>query len=89
MTKGRSPTVPEGTLVSPLTRPPSEAYAKKQGIEDCRHLLLPRSTGLLFCLRSLSPRIPDLKLVDLTIGYPGVPAGGASHATSSVCVRPG
>lgn len=65
--------VPEGTLVSPLTRPPSAAYAKKMDIPDCRNCLLPRSTGLLFCLRSLSPRVPTLRLLDVTIGYPGIP----------------
>jgi len=67
---------PEGTLVSPLTRPPSEKYAKKMDIPDCRNCLLPRSTGLLFCLRSLSPRVPTLRLLDVTIGYPGIPSGG-------------
>ena len=72
----RGLSVPEGTLVSPLTRPPSEKYAKKMDIPDCRNCLLPRSTGLLFCLRSLSPRVPTLRLLDVTIGYPGIPSGG-------------
>ena len=31
---------------------------------------------MLFCLRTLVPQIPDLKILDLTIGYPGVPRGG-------------
>lgn len=35
------------------------------------HTLLPRSTGLLYSLRSLAPRVPSLRLVDLTIVYPG------------------
>ena len=38
-------------------------------------LLHPRSTGLLFCLRTLLPQVPDLQLLDITIGYPGVPYG--------------
>ena len=38
-------------------------------------LLHPRSTGLLFCLRTLLPQVPDLQLLDVTIGYPGVPYG--------------
>jgi hypothetical protein len=38
-------------------------------------MLHPRSTGLLFCLRTLLPQVPDLQLLDVTIGYPGVPAG--------------
>ncbi|KAA1110654.1 hypothetical protein PGT21_028843 [Puccinia graminis f. sp. tritici] len=67
---------PEGTLVSPLTRPASKKYAEKCGVDDLKHCLLPRSTGSLFCMRALSQKIPDLKLIDLTIGYSGVPADG-------------
>lgn len=63
-------------MTSDQTRPRSKAYADKTGVVDCRNLLLPRSTGLLFCLRSLAPRIPTLQLLDVTIGYPGIPAGG-------------
>lgn len=37
---------------------------------------MPRSTGLLHCLRTLSSLTPDLTLYDLTIGYPGVPPQG-------------
>lgn len=69
--------VPEGTLVSPQTRLLSAKYAAKMGFPDCNHTLLPRSTGLLFCLRTLLPRIPTLKLLDLTIAYPGIPDGGS------------
>ncbi|CEH12879.1 Lysophosphatidic acid acyltransferase LPAAT and related acyltransferases [Ceraceosorus bombacis] len=67
---------PEGTLVSKLTRPTSRAFAEKQRFADCRNLLLPRSTGILFCLRELLAQTPDLKLVDFTIGYPGIPPAG-------------
>lgn len=67
---------PEGTLVSALTRPKSKAYAEKMGIEDMKNLLIPRSTGLLYCLRTLSTVVPDLSLYDITLGYPGVPAAG-------------
>ncbi|KAH9812254.1 acyltransferase-domain-containing protein [Melampsora americana] len=67
---------PEGTLVSPLTRPISQKYADKNGLTDLKHCLLPRSTGILFCIRALSRKIPDLQLIDLTIGYPGIPAYG-------------
>ncbi|KAG6897332.1 hypothetical protein C0992_002390 [Termitomyces sp. T32_za158] len=62
---------PEGTLVSPKTRPISKKFAEKEGIADLNHLLLPRSTGLYHSLRSLAPRVPDLKLIDLTVLYPG------------------
>lgn len=67
---------PEGTLVSKLTRPLSKKYADKTGIEDCRNLLLPRSTGLIYCARTLKKEIEDLKVIDVTIGYPGIPADG-------------
>lgn len=38
---------------------------------DLKNILLPRSTGLHYSLRSLAPRIPDLRLLDLTVVYPG------------------
>ncbi|KAM0747438.1 hypothetical protein T439DRAFT_349862 [Meredithblackwellia eburnea MCA 4105] len=67
---------PEGTLVSRLTRPKSQAFAQAQGVPDPRNLLLPRSAGLLYCLRSLIPQFKSssssLALYDITIGYPGV-----------------
>lgn len=67
---------PEGTLVSPDTRPVSKKYADKLGISDMSHTLLPRSTGLLYSLRALSSCVPDLQLLDITMGYPGVPPTG-------------
>ncbi|KAI0036670.1 acyltransferase-domain-containing protein [Vararia minispora EC-137] len=67
---------PEGTLVSPNTRPASKRYAEKLGIPDMTHMLLPRSTGLLYSLRALSPRIPSLHLIDITMAYPGIPPQG-------------
>ncbi|QRV83363.1 acyltransferase [Ceratobasidium sp. AG-Ba] len=71
---------PEGTLVSPQTRPLSAAFAAKTGIQDMQHTLLPRSTGLLFCLRALAPHMPELKLLDVTVAYPGIPRGGYGQA---------
>jgi len=67
---------PEGTLVSQNTRPISKKFADKMGVSDLLNLLLPRSTGLHYSLRSLAPRIPHLKMIDLTIVYPGVPSMG-------------
>ncbi|KAL4267625.1 Phospholipid/glycerol acyltransferase domain-containing protein [Pleurotus pulmonarius] len=67
---------PEGTLVSKDTRPISKKFAEKQGIPDMKHTLLPRSTGLHHSLRSLVPRIPQLKLIDATVVYPGIPPMG-------------
>ncbi len=62
---------PEGTLVSPDTRPLSRKWAEKQGIEDLKHTLLPRATGLHYALRTLSPMIPDLHILDITVAYEG------------------
>jgi len=44
------------------------------------NMLLPRSTGLLFSLRTLAPFIPSLHLLDVTIGYPGIPHAGIGQA---------
>ncbi|KAF9457097.1 acyltransferase-domain-containing protein [Collybia nuda] len=65
---------PEGTLVSENTRPISKKFADKMGIPDMRNVLLPRSTGLHYSLRSLASRIPDLYLIDITMLYPGIPS---------------
>ncbi|KAI9462312.1 acyltransferase-domain-containing protein [Lactarius psammicola] len=67
---------PEGTLVSPDTRPVSKKYADKLGISDMSYTLLPRSTGLHYSLRALSSCVPDLQLLDITVAYPGVPSTG-------------
>ncbi|KAJ7275310.1 hypothetical protein B0H12DRAFT_251814 [Mycena haematopus] len=67
---------PEGTVVSKDTRPISKKFADKMGIDDMTNMLLPRSTGLQYSLRSLVPRIPDLKLLDMTTVYPGIPPMG-------------
>lgn len=67
---------PEGTLVSNNTRPISAKFAEKMGIKDLDNVLLPRSTGLFFCLTTLAKEMDDLWLVDFTIGYPGVPPAG-------------
>ncbi|KAF8649789.1 hypothetical protein AX16_005555 [Volvariella volvacea WC 439] len=67
---------PEGTLVSQNTRPVSKKFADKMGISDLSHMLLPRSTGLHYSLRSLTPRIPELRLIDMTMVYPGIPPMG-------------
>lgn len=64
---------PEGTLVSPDTRPISKKYADKLGIPDMAHTLMPRSTGLHHSLRALAPRISNLKVIDVTVAYPGIP----------------
>ncbi|WVW83048.1 hypothetical protein I302_105065 [Kwoniella bestiolae CBS 10118] len=63
-------------LLWPKKRSPLWLLIFPEGtISDFATMLHPRSTGLLFCLRTLLPQVPDLQLLDVTIGYPGVPYG--------------
>ncbi|SCZ98881.1 BZ3500_MvSof-1268-A1-R1_Chr7-1g09304 [Microbotryum saponariae] len=98
---------PEGTLVSALTRPKSEAYARTLGVvssrkqsrtnhrlrrlefirscppflqPDLENLVLPRSAGLLYCMRTALSVLPNLTLYDLTIGYEGIPPKGYAQS---------
>jgi hypothetical protein len=64
---------PEGTNLSSTTREKSAAWAKKTGIPDMKNQLLPRTTGLQFCLKELRPTTNWL--YDCTIAYEGVPRG--------------
>ncbi|KAF2766699.1 acyltransferase-domain-containing protein [Teratosphaeria nubilosa] len=64
---------PEGTNVSANTRHSSRKFCEKIGIPDMRHQLLPRSTGLQFCLQELNGTVEYL--YDCTIGYEGIPKG--------------
>lgn len=62
---------PEGTNLSKNGRRGSKKWADKQGIDDLRHLLLPRSTGLLYCLQELRGTIDWV--YDCTLAYEGIP----------------
>ena len=64
---------PEGTNLSASTREKSKKWAEKNGLEDMKHQLLPRSTGLRFCLNELKETTEWL--YDCTIAYEGVPPG--------------
>lgn len=64
---------PEGTNLSAETRTKSAAWSQKTGIPDMKNQLLPRSTGLRFCLQEL--RSSTNWLYDATIAYEGVPKG--------------
>ena len=64
---------PEGTNLSPTTREKSKAWAQKNGLQDMKHQLLPRSTGLKFCLNELKDTTDWL--YDCTIAYEGIPPG--------------
>ncbi|KAL8729355.1 MAG: hypothetical protein Q9181_005031 [Wetmoreana brouardii] len=64
---------PEGTNLSGNTRKGSAKWADKQGIKDFEHVLLPRSTGLLYCLQELSGTVEWI--YDCTVAYEGIPRG--------------
>ncbi|KAK5704172.1 hypothetical protein LTR97_003185 [Elasticomyces elasticus] len=64
---------PEGTNLSEVTREKSKSWAKKSGVPDMKNQLLPRSTGLQFCLQELKQSTNWL--YDCTIAYEGVPKG--------------
>lgn len=64
---------PEGTNLSASTRENSRKWAEKNGLQDMKHQLLPRSTGLRFCLNELKDTTDWL--YDCTIAYEGVPDG--------------
>ncbi|KAI5838899.1 acyltransferase-domain-containing protein [Morchella snyderi] len=64
---------PEGTNLSESGRNASAKYAEKAGLEDLRHLLLPRATGLRFCLENLMGSVEWV--YDCTVAYEGIPRG--------------
>lgn len=62
---------PEGTNLSDNGRKTSSDYAAKIGVKDLKHLMLPRSTGLRFCLENLGNSVEWV--YDCTVAYEGVP----------------
>ena len=62
---------PEGTNLSANTRRKSKIWAEKQGMQDLQHQLLPRSTGLLYCLQELKGTLDWV--YDCTVAYEGIP----------------
>ncbi|KZF22569.1 hypothetical protein L228DRAFT_210419 [Xylona heveae TC161] len=64
---------PEGTNLSNNGRASSKRWAEKQGLVDPQHVLLPRSTGLQFCLQELSESVEWV--YDCTVAYEGIPRG--------------
>jgi 1-acyl-sn-glycerol-3-phosphate acyltransferase len=62
---------PEGTNLSKNGRAKSASWAKKQNIPDLQHALLPRSTGLRFCLDELDNTVEWV--YDCTLAYEGIP----------------
>lgn len=64
---------PEGTNLSANTRKISAKWSAKSGTPDMRHALLPRSTGLQFCLGELKGSVEYI--YDCTIAYETIPTG--------------
>ena len=62
---------PEGTNLSDNTHNQSGKWAAKQGIKNVAHQILPRSTGLRFCLQELHETVEWL--YDCTVAYEGIP----------------
>ncbi|RYP93585.1 hypothetical protein DL770_000327 [Monosporascus sp. CRB-9-2] len=74
---------PEGTNLSGNGRQKSAAWAAKTGLKDPEHLMLPRSTGMFFCLNELKGTVDYV--YDCTVAYEGVPRGqyGENYFTLS------
>jgi 1-acyl-sn-glycerol-3-phosphate acyltransferase len=62
---------PEGTNASDNGRAKSAKWAEKIGVKDMQHVLLPRSTGMFFCLNELKGTVDYV--YDCTLAYEGVP----------------
>ena len=64
---------PEGTNLAPSTRQSSKKWAANNNMRDMKHQLLPRTTGLQFCLQQLRQTVDYV--YDCTVAYEGVPHG--------------
>ncbi|KAF3929714.1 hypothetical protein AA313_de0207575 [Arthrobotrys entomopaga] len=62
---------PEGTNMCPNARAASQKYADKIGIKTPDHVLLPRVTGLQYCLQQLDESVEWV--YDCTMAYEGIP----------------
>ncbi|KAH7242257.1 acyltransferase-domain-containing protein [Fusarium tricinctum] len=65
---------PEGTNLSNNGRRKSAAWAAKNDLKDPEHVMIPRSTGMFFCLNELKGSIDYV--YDCTVAYEGIPRGG-------------
>ncbi|KAK3328035.1 acyltransferase-domain-containing protein [Cercophora scortea] len=64
---------PEGTNASQNGRDKSAQWAAKIGVKDTEHMLLPRSSGIYFCLTELKGTVDYI--YDCTVAYEGIPRG--------------
>lgn len=68
---------PEGTNASQNGKNKSAKWAAKIGVKDPEHMLLPRSTGIYFCLSELKGTVDYV--YDCTVAYEGVPYVPPKH----------
>jgi 1-acyl-sn-glycerol-3-phosphate acyltransferase len=62
---------PEGTNLSGNGRRKSANWAEKAGLKDGQHVMLPRTTGMYFCLTELKGTVDYV--YDCTVAYEGIP----------------
>lgn len=62
---------PKRTNLCVNARPSSQRWAHRNNLNDLRHSILPRSTGLLHCLLELGDTVEYMD--DCTIAHEGVP----------------
>lgn len=62
---------PEGTNLSRNGRRKSSQWAEKNSLKDPDHVMLPRSTGIFFCLKELKDSVEYV--YDCTVAYEGIP----------------
>ncbi|KAM6509285.1 hypothetical protein FSOLCH5_012286 [Fusarium solani] len=62
---------PEGTNLSRNGRRKSAGWAAKNDLKDPDHVMLPRSTGMFFCLNELKGTMDYV--YDCTVAYEGIP----------------
>lgn len=62
---------PEGTNLSKNGRAASAKWANREGIQDLKYQLIPRSTGTYFCLKGLEGSLDWV--YDCALAYDGVP----------------
>ncbi|GFF60499.1 acyltransferase [Aspergillus udagawae] len=60
---------PEGTVLTPSSKNRSDNYARRIGFRPLRNVLLPRSTGLFYCLKRLKSQAVLEWVYDCTLGY--------------------
>ncbi|KAM0292017.1 hypothetical protein ACHAPQ_002228 [Fusarium lateritium] len=65
---------PEGTNLSNNGRRKSAGWAAKNDLKDPEHVMIPRSTGMFFCLNELKGSLDYV--YDCTVAYEGIPRGG-------------